>query len=138
MRRIKPKAMAEVNMVPMIDVMLVLVLILMLCAPLIEQQLKIELPDVAAGKTTKPEPKKPWVLSMDRHKQVVLKAPSGKKAKCSVHRLKTCLQLWPQKAPLVEFRADRRLSYGDVMQVMSQLQAKGVSGLSLVYLPNKS
>ena len=134
MRHRRHRQIAEVNMVPMIDVMLVLVLILMLCVPLLEQHLAIKLPDITESKTASPQ-KKSLQVNMDRKKNLVVKTTSGKKHYCRLKTLSKCFSTWPASPPMVEFRADRSLSYGDVMQVMGKLQHKGVAGLSLIYLP---
>jgi biopolymer transport protein TolR len=135
-KRTKRAILSEINMIPMIDVMLVLVLILMLCVPLLEQNLTLALPESDSANKAR-TPKSAWVVSMDRKKQLAIKLPSGKQSTCSLAKLKSCLPTWPKEAPAIELRADGRLAYSDVMQVMTLLQKRGVAGLSLVYVPKR-
>ena len=119
--------MAEINVTPLVDVMLVLLIIFMVTAPLLVSAVPIDLPDSRA----KPLDQQPdqVTVSIDPDGQIFLdrdKLAPGELADRLTGLVKD------GKPPLVTLRADRSLDYGRVMAVMGELNAAGVTQISLV------
>jgi len=121
--------MSEINVTPMVDVMLVLLIIFMVTAPMLTAGVPINLPDSKA-EALKPEPHA-ITISMDGNGRVFLDqqelAPGelGDRLSAAVHDA-------GDTPPLVTLRADRKLDYGRVIAVMGELNAAGVKSISLV------
>ena len=119
--------LAEINVVPLIDVMLVLLIIFMVTAPLLTSGVPIELPDSRANPLDQ-EPDQ-VTISLDRQGQVFIdrdRVPEGglADALAALHH--------GGKPPLVTLRADRGIDYGRVMAVMGELNHAGFNSISLV------
>jgi biopolymer transport protein TolR len=119
--------MAEINVTPLVDVMLVLLIIFMVTAPLLVSAVPIDLPDSRA----KPLDQQPdqVTVSIDPDGQIFLdhdKLAPGELADRLTGLVKG------DKPPLVTLRADKALDYGRVMAVMGELNAAGVTQISLV------
>jgi len=120
-------AMAEINVTPLVDVMLVLLIIFMVTAPLLTSGVPIELPDSRANPLDQ-EPDQ-VTISLDRQGQVFIdkdRVPEGGLADrlAALHH--------GGKPPLVTLRADRGIDYGRVMAVMGELNHAGFNSISLV------
>ena len=119
--------MAEINVTPLVDVMLVLLIIFMVTAPLLVSAVPIDLPDSRA-KALDQQPDQVTV-SIDPEGQIFLdrdKLAPGELADRLAGLVKA------GKPPLVTLRADKGLDYGRVMAVMGELNAAGVMQISLV------
>ena len=122
--------MAEINVTPLVDVMLVLLIIFMVTAPLLVAGVPVDLPDSRATALA-PEPNQ-VTLSLDARGQVFLDdtaVPAGALAE----RLDALRCVGGGgKPPLITLRADRGLDYGRVMAVMGELNRAGCNQVSLV------
>jgi biopolymer transport protein TolR len=121
--------MAEINVTPLVDVMLVLLIIFMVTAPLLKAGVPVELPDSRAK--TLGEEKDQITISMSRDGLVYLddaEVAPGEMA----DRLATIKPGPDGKLPLITLRADRGLDYGRVMGVMGELNRAGFTSISLV------
>ena len=121
--------MAEINVTPLVDVMLVLLIIFMVTAPLLVAGVPVDLPDSRATALA-PEPNQ-VTLSIDQRGRVFLDddaVPAGALAE----RLDGLRCLRADKPPLITLRADRGLDYGRVMAVMGELNRAGCNQVSLV------
>ena len=123
--------MAEINVTPLVDVMLVLLVIFMVTAPLLKAGVPIDLPDSRA-KPLDQQPREVTV-SMDRDGKVFLDD-----AELAPGELADRIAALPPgpggKPPLVVLRADRALDYGRVIGLMGELNRAGITALSLVTL----
>lgn len=129
----------EINVVPYIDVMLVLLVIFMITAPLLTQGIRVELPRLAA----EPLPQdlirdnRPLVLTVDAQGRMYLNIgedPEGAlESPVVVARAAAVLQRKPETAVLV--RASEQLPYGDVVTVMGLLVRAGADKVGLVTRP---
>ncbi len=123
--------MSAINVTPMVDVMLVLLVIFMVTAPLLKAGIPIALPDSHA----KPLDETPHqvVIAIDRQGSVYLDD-----AAVSPEALPARLAALPRGAdgqlPLITLRADRGLDYGRVVSVMGELNHAGITRISLVTL----
>ena len=123
---------AEINVTPFVDVMLVLLIIFMVTAPLLVAGVPIDLPDSRAAALE--QEKEPVQVSLDQDGQ-----PFIDDAQVSMEDLPAALEAIRSErgeddgtAPQVMLRADRTLDYGQVMQVMGELNRAGLNRVSLV------
>lgn len=129
----KRKPIAEINVVPYIDVMLVLLIIFMVTAPLLTEGVKIDLPQTTANPIDyNPESPEPFILSVNAEGKYFIddlaKTPQEVLiAATALYRLK------PQTDFLV--RGDKAAVYDDVLQAMVLLKNAGVETVSLVTTP---
>jgi biopolymer transport protein TolR len=134
-RRKRFQTMSQINVVPYIDVMLVLLVIFMVTAPMMNPGL-VELPPV--GKSTTP-PAQPIEVSIKASGQlVIIDRDAGGSARSVseeelVQSLKTALAVKPDRPVVIG--ADRRVEYGRVMKIMDMLQSEGVSRVGLLTRP---
>ncbi|MFT7526881.1 MAG: biopolymer transport protein TolR [Arenicella sp.] len=129
----KRKPISEINVVPYIDVMLVLLIIFMVTAPLITEGVKIDLPQTEANPVNfNPESPEPFILTVDA--DGVLYIDDQSKSAQQVLVAATALyKLKPTTHFLV--RGDRQAIYDDVLQAMVLLKSAGVETVSLVTNP---
>ncbi|GMR19649.1 MAG: protein TolR [Gammaproteobacteria bacterium] len=127
-RRKKKKLMSDINVVPYIDVMLVLLVIFMITAPLLTQGVKIELPQ-AASKPINSKDNETLVVTVSRSGRLYLddRKISRKHLKTKISKI---LKIRPQTPVLV--RGDRRVAYGKVIKVMTLLQDAGAPSIGLI------
>jgi biopolymer transport protein TolR len=125
----KRAPMAEINVTPLVDVMLVLLIIFMVAAPLLVAGVPVNLPDSRAKALDQDQ--KPVEVSIDGNGQIYIDADAV--AMNDVPRRLTAILSDNQgKAPQILLRADRALSYGTVMKVMGDLNAAGLNKVALV------
>src|SRR5258706_6900603 len=121
--------MAEINVTPLVDVMLVLLVVFMVTAPLLKAGVPVDLPDSRAKALA--EMPDQVTLTLARDGSVFLdqaQVPPGQLA----GRLAALQPGAGGKLPLVTLRADRALSYGKVAAVMGELNPAGFNPISLV------
>jgi biopolymer transport protein TolR len=132
------KLMGEINVVPYIDVMLVLLIIFMITAPLMTQGVKVELPKTSADPLpVDTHEKQPMILSVDRAGRFYLSVSSSKEmpidADTVLKRVAAVLRREPKTSVLV--KADTSVPYGKVVQGMVLLQRAGVTQIGFVTDP---
>jgi len=126
--RHRRKPMAEINVVPYIDVMLVLLVIFMVTAPLLTPGVKVDLPQAAASAVDNPD-RETLVVTVDRKGKLFLDDREiGAMALQS--KVAAILRVRPQTPVLI--RGDRQVAYNDVVQTMVLLQAAGAPSVGLV------
>ncbi|BCA54410.1 Biopolymer transport protein ExbD [Nitrospira sp. KM1] len=121
--------MAEINVVPLVDVVLVLLVIFMVTAPMLYRGMDIKLP-TSATNTIKPEMR--MVLTIEKDQRLYLdKDPIG------VAQLETKLKRLKHENPDVSLylRADRDVPYGTVVQVMDGVKKAGIEKIGMVTDP---
>ena len=132
-RRTHKRRISEINVVPYIDVMLVLLVIFMVTAPLLTEGVKVELPNASARPMDKTE-EAPLVITVDAKGAFYLNV--GEKPdrpvdeQTLINRVAAVLKRHPQTNVFV--RGDRRTDYGRVMAAMVLLQKAGVNNVGLV------
>jgi biopolymer transport protein TolR len=124
-------AMSEINVTPLVDVMLVLLIIFMVTAPMLTAGVPIDLPDSRAEALKTDQ--KAITVSMDGEGRIFLDDQELAPGELS-DRLAGLAQGsgGGEKPPLVTLRADRSLDYGRVVAVMGALNAAGFKSISLV------
>ncbi len=118
--------LAEINVTPLVDVMLVLLIIFMVTAPMLATGIKVNLPGARAAQPL--EAKDPVIV-------VVAKDGSVSVGKDQVSRealAATVKDRLGQSNGVVQLRGDREASYGDVVWVMDELAANGVTRIAIV------
>jgi biopolymer transport protein TolR len=132
-RRQKRRPMSEINVVPYIDVMLVLLIIFMVTAPMLMQGVKVELPEASADPVENQD-SEPLIVSMDKTGQLFLNLGSQEDQVLSLatirDRVAKVMSRNPEKPVLVW--GDRSVPYGDVVTVMVALQEAGAPSVGLV------
>jgi biopolymer transport protein TolR len=127
-RHRKRKLMAEINVVPYIDVMLVLLVIFMITAPLLTQGVKVELPQ-ASARPVDSDDRETLVVTVDRSGKYYLDDRAIGAAELQA-KVAAILRLRPQTPVLI--RGDRQVAYNEVVRAMVLLQAAGAGSVGLV------
>jgi biopolymer transport protein TolR len=121
--------MSEINVTPMVDVMLVLLIIFMVSAPLLTVGVPIDLPQTKAKSLD--QDKEPLALSVNEKGQVFLQN-SEIKIDELVAKLQAITQTRGGYEERIYVRGDRKVDYGTVMRVMGRLSAAGFHRVALV------
>jgi len=125
--RARYQPMSEINVTPMVDVMLVLLVIFMVAAPLLTVGVPVDLPQTKAPAIT--EQKEPLVITVNAQGKLFLQNGAVGDDEL-VPRLQAITKNNPQADIYV--RGDRAISYGRVMEVMGMVSAAGFTKVSLV------
>ncbi len=135
-RRSRQRLMSDINVVPYIDVMLVLLIIFMITAPLITQGVKIDLPQ-APSEVIPPSEQEPVIVTVDARGDVYIdygdKPKEAVEEDVLVTRVAGLLKYRPDVQLLV--KGDREVDYGRVVAVMALLQGAGVETVGLITEP---
>jgi biopolymer transport protein TolR len=135
-QRSKKKPMGEINVVPYIDVMLVMLVIFMITAPLLNQGVDVDLPQ-ADAEPMDDQQQEPLVLSVDAEGRYFLNVGGDPEAaidgEALVLRASAVLRQRPKTPVLV--RGDARVDYGRVVAAMALLQQAGAPKVGLVTEP---
>jgi biopolymer transport protein TolR len=138
-QRIRKRPMSEINVVPYIDVMLVLLIIFMVTAPLLSQGIKVDLPQTAS-EPLPPSEKEPVIVNVDKSGNIFINYGDDQDKPVSadvlVNRVGALLKYQPGIPVLVG--GDANVPYGQVVQVMSLLQKAGVPSVGMMTDPPES
>jgi biopolymer transport protein TolR len=119
--------MAEINVTPLVDVMLVLLIIFMVTAPMMTQGVDIDLPQTTSRALRQQE--EPLVVQINENRDIYLG-----KIKMDLALIRQELEKKPQemkKEPIL-LRADKNVPYGTVVEVMAQIKKAGFEKLGMV------
>jgi biopolymer transport protein TolR len=133
----KRRLMAEINVVPYIDVMLVLLIIFMVTAPLLTQGIEVELPKAGAEPIDSVENTDPLVLSVDSQGSLYLNVGENESSPVDAARVIQLASVVIERRPNtpVLVKADFRVSYGEVVAAMVLLQRAGAKKLGFLTDP---
>ena len=127
------RMLAEINVVPYIDVMLVLLVIFMVTAPMLMQGVEVNLPDAAAA-PVKDQDAEPMIVSISDRGELFLNLGANEKQALELatvrQRVAAVLRRTPDKPVLVW--GDEQVPYGQVVTVMTALQEAGAPSVGLV------
>ena len=133
----KRKIMNEINVVPYIDVMLVLLIIFMVTAPLLTQGIKVDLPKAGAEPIADTSNQAPIILSVDASGNLFINVGDDEDkpqdAQSIIDRTRAVLNSQPSTMVLV--KADRSVAYGNVVGAMVLLQQGGAEDIGFVTDP---
>jgi biopolymer transport protein TolR len=136
------RSIAEINVVPYIDVMLVLLVIFMIAAPMLSQGVNVNLPQ-ASAKALPPKPLPPIIVSIDEKGQLYLNVSDQPKQPVSGQALMVQvaaqLAIAKQKHQVrdVYVKGDRAVDYGKVVAAMVMLQKAGADNVGLLAQPTE-
>ena len=119
---------SDINVTPLVDVMLVLLIIMMLIAPMLQQGVSVKLP-TAQNTVDKPEVQGQTVIAIGRDKQIYLNAKPVPEQELG-RRVTEILENMKEKIVLI--KADREAPYSAVMAAMDKLRAAQVENVGLV------
>jgi biopolymer transport protein TolR len=127
------KAVSDINVTPLVDVMLVLLIIFMVTAPLITQGVDVDLPKTKASSLEGTEKK--TVLTITKEKKIFIGSNSENPIPYEqlVEKQKHNEKLQAEKE--IYLHADQKLEYGFVVQVMARVQEAGITKLGMVTDP---
>ena len=129
-QRARRAPMAEINVTPMVDVMLVLLIIFMVTAPLLVAGVPVDLPDSKAGALDQEQ--KPVQISLDPSGAIFLDETPVAADELGARLGQIAASSREEGGPRIFLRADRGLDYGRVMGVMGEINAAGLRKVALV------
>jgi biopolymer transport protein ExbD len=119
---------SDINVTPLVDVMLVLLIIMMIVAPLLQQGVAVTLP-VATNTSEKPETQEQTVVAITADKRFFVNAVQVQQGDLA-RRIETLLE--EKKEKIVIIKADEDVEYGAVMEAMDTLRAAGIEDMGLI------
>jgi biopolymer transport protein ExbD/biopolymer transport protein TolR len=125
----RQKALAEINVTPLVDVMLVLLIISMLAAPMLQRGINLQLP---ATESASEISEARFVVSVDREARIRIN-DRPVHPELLQERMKSLAMTHPTET--VFLRADKTLPYGEVLLVMDKIRTAGVTRVALVTVP---
>ena len=134
-QRQRRKPMAEINVVPYIDVMLVLLIIFMITAPMLTQGIQVDLPKADANLVETPdENSEPLVVSVDENGLFYVAIGDKQDQPIDAQLLMTKVQAVLRRNPKtpIMVKGDSAVSYGQVVTVMTLLQKAGAPSVGLI------
>ena len=132
------KRMSEINVVPYIDVMLVLLVIFMVTAPLFHQGVEVDLPSAPADPLEKTdENQEPLIISVNQFGQIFINKSDNPKAPIEEDLFRNQIRniLSKEQDSPIYVRGDKSVDYGKVVRVMVMLQDAGAENVGLITDP---
>ena len=134
----KRKLVSDINVVPYIDVMLVLLVVFMVSAPLMVQGILLNLPE-ASNEPLPREQQDPLIISVDSKGQFYLEIQSSQNEPLALiqlsEKISSILKINPSLQVVV--RGDGQVEYQKIISLMSELQNTGVDNVGLITSPSR-
>ncbi|MGB0361312.1 MAG: protein TolR [Endozoicomonas sp.] len=135
--RNRRKPMSEINMVPFIDIMMVLLVAFMISAPMLTQGIKVELPKTSSDSIALPEDREILTISVkaDGSYYIDLGGQGDKAVNLSslIEKVSKIVSVKPDVQVLIQ--GDTHVAYGSVVQLMAGIQKAGISHVGLITDP---
>ncbi|MEL0226970.1 MAG: protein TolR [Gammaproteobacteria bacterium] len=130
---------SDINVVPYIDVMLVLLVIFMISAPLMVQGIQVNLPE-ASSEALPVKNNEPLIISIDQEGKIFLETESTKNQSLTLSELNSFVSRIFEASPNMQvvIRGDASVAYQRVMVVMAELQSAGASDIGLISQPSSA
>jgi biopolymer transport protein TolR len=125
---------SDINVTPLVDVMLVLLVIMMIVAPMLQQGVQVRLPR-ATNTNSKPESAEQTVLAIAANRALYLNARPVQESELAT-KINEILESKSEK--IVIIRADAEVDYGTVMAAMDQLRTAGIEDIGLITDPTQT
>jgi biopolymer transport protein TolR len=122
--------LSEINVTPLVDVMLVLLIIFMVTTPMMQQGIDIELPETASSGV--PTAEEPFVLVIKKNRKIFVGEQTLPQEDLGT-RLKAIFEKRRNKQ--IYLQADKAVDYGFVAETMAEIRAAGIYNIGLVTLP---
>jgi len=119
---------SDINVTPLVDVMLVLLIIMMIVAPLLQQGVSLNLP-IANFSTEKPETQDQTVVAIDKQKRYYVGVKQVVKEDL-INEVNRTLDTKKEKVVII--KADKDVEYGAVMEAMDALRMGGIENMGLI------
>lgn len=123
-------AISEINVTPLVDVMLVLLIMFMVTAPMMQQGIEVDLPKTSSSGVELNED--PFVLTIDS-KGIIKAANQTLKINSLRDKMKSIFS--QRKNKQLYIQADKSVNYGVVAEVMAELRAAGIYNIGLITIP---
>ena len=123
-------SMSEINVTPLVDVMLVLLIIFMVTAPMMQQGFEVNLPEASAAGVSVTED--PLLIVIQKNRKIYLG-----EANIAMNNLseKISAIMETRKNKQVNIQADKSVDYGVVAEAMGELKSGGINSIGLITLP---
>lgn len=130
--------MNEINIVPLVDVMLVLLIIFMVTAPFLQESIEVDLPEVSTASAS--TEKKDKIITVDREGKVFIQGEDDAAYDLDslAPRLETLFAGDPTAERTLFLRADKNVPYGTVVQIMSLAKEVGIARIGMITEPDQS
>jgi biopolymer transport protein TolR len=122
--------MAEINVTPFVDVMLVLLVIFMVTAPLLVTGVAVELPKSRAKPIDMPQ--SPLNITVDREGQVFIDGTAVQPSEMGERLAAIAAEQSPENPRKIMLRGDTKVEYGSMMRVMGELNRAGLNSVNMV------
>lgn len=126
----RKKLVADINVTPLVDVMLVLLIIFMITAPMMTQGLNVDLPETTAKALRQEE--KPIIVTIDDKGVISINSVPQVRA-LMVQELKKSYSV--NKDQPIFLNADKKVPYGEVVKVMADIQSVGFDKIGMITKP---
>ena len=123
-------ALSEINVTPLVDVMLVLLIMFMVTAPLMQQGIEVDLPKTSPSGVDLSD--EPFVLVIEANGKI-LAAKTQIELPAIKEKLKAIFET--RKNKQIYIQADRKVDYGVVAEVMAEVRAAGIFNIGLITIP---
>lgn len=125
--------LAEINIVPLVDIMLVLLIIFMVTAPLLQEGIDVDLPQASASAA--PSGKDDKIITINKNGEIFLSNDPATTYNSETLGSRLASLFEGQSDKVVYLRADRNVPYGSVVQVMSACKQAGIERIGMVTEP---
>jgi len=119
---------SEINVTPLVDVMLVLLIIMMVIAPMLQQGVPVQLP-VASNSTDKPDTSDQTIVNIDAQGALYVNSLPASETEV-VDKVKAALE--GKKEQIVYLKGDKDAEYGRIMKMMDALRASQIESVALI------
>jgi biopolymer transport protein TolR len=126
----KKRLVSDINVTPLVDVMLVLLIIFMVTAPMMTQGLNVDLPETTAKELRQED--KPIIVTVDKNAAIIINNVPQARA-LMVQELQKSYAV--NKDQTILLNADKNVAYGEVAKVMADIQSVGFNKIGMITKP---